>query len=339
MNKNFVAVVTTIQPPTACIKKLADCLREHDGLLIVVGDRKGPSAFDLPGADFLSLAMQKALEYSLAGILPEGHYARKNIGYLRAISLGAKCIYETDDDNAPMDGWCPRNITLNEVAFVPEKTDRWINVYRYFSSGHIWPRGLPLGEINTPIPPIQKAKHPIQSLVQQGLANQTPDVDALWRLIFGQTFDFEPGLAVYLSSGNWCPFNSQNTWWWPPTYPLLYIPSFCSFRMCDIWRSFVAQRCLWAIGSGVTFFAPDVLQERNVHSLMKDFEDEIPGYLQNAKIAKILENLRLNRDPSGIGENLRSCYKALFQEGIFIAKELELIDAWLHDVRLLSKQG
>jgi hypothetical protein len=37
----------------------------------------------------------------LAESLPTGHYARKNIAYLHAIRSGARCIYETDDDNAP----------------------------------------------------------------------------------------------------------------------------------------------------------------------------------------------------------------------------------------------
>jgi len=32
---------------------------------------------------------------------------------------------------------------------------------------------------------------------------------------------------------------------------LMYLPIKASFRMTDIYRSFVAQRCLWELGEGV----------------------------------------------------------------------------------------
>ena len=35
--------------------------------------------------------------------ISEGIYGRKNAGYLLAVKLGAKVIYETDDDNRPLD--------------------------------------------------------------------------------------------------------------------------------------------------------------------------------------------------------------------------------------------
>ena len=47
----------------------------------------------------------------LAKLLPVGHYVRKNLGYLLAMSAGAACIYETDDDNAPNAAWRPREVT------------------------------------------------------------------------------------------------------------------------------------------------------------------------------------------------------------------------------------
>ncbi len=83
--------------------------------------------------------------------------------------------------------------------------------------------------------------------IQQGLANGSPDVDAVWRLILDRNFAFSDGAPVVLEAGNWSPFNTQSTWWWPIAYPLLYLPSYCSFRTCDIWKSFIAQRCLWEL--------------------------------------------------------------------------------------------
>lgn len=106
----------------------------------------------------------------------------------------------------------------------------------------------------------------------------------------------------------WCPFNSQTTWWFPAACPLMYLPSFCTFRMTGIWRSFVAQRCLWAMGSALTFHQAEVIQQRNVHNLLKDFEDEVPGYLRNESICEILENVKLKPGREAVGGNLLRCY-------------------------------
>jgi hypothetical protein len=113
---------------------------------------------------------------------------------------------------------------------------------------------------------------------------------------------------------------------------LLYLPSFVSFRMTDIWRSFIAQRCLWALGHGVVFHGPEMFQDRNPHNLLRDFEQEIPGYLGNARIAEILEVLPLLPGESKVGHNLRLCYEALIAEGIVPAQEMLLVECWLHDL-------
>jgi hypothetical protein len=310
----------------------ASRLKKIDAQLIVVGDRKGPKSFQVEGVEFLSLSAQRNSPFELARILPEGHYARKNIGYLSAISRRANCIYETDDDNVPLPEWSFREKTAQAVM-ATEKG--WVNVYRFFSEERIWPRGLPLDEVENSClhsPRVTERPKAVKAPIQQGLVNNSPDVDAIWHLLYGHRFDFQNNPSVYLPKGSWCPFNSQSTWWWPVAYPLLYLPSYCSFRMTDIWRSFVAQRCLWELGSGVVFHAPEVEQERNVHDLMRDFEDEIPGYLSNRKIATLLEKLHLERGEEAVGQNLLLGYDALVEAGFFPNTELELVRAWLSDL-------
>lgn len=328
---SLFGVVTTIQAPTPAILELHRRLTAVSGRLVVAGDRKGPAAFDLPGCDFLSLAAQQASGFSLAGPLPVGHYARKNIAYLHAIHAGAGCIYETDDDNEPLPSWAPRSPVLDGARECAG--GGWINVYRHFSSDpRIWPRGFPLERLGDPVPPVAPGPGGRRAPVQQGLANLAPDVDAVWRLTQDRPFDFENQPPVWLGPGQWCPFNTQTTWWWPEAYPLLYVPSHCPFRMCDIWKSFVAQRCLWAMGLGVAFHAPEVRQDRNPHDFLKDFQDEVPGYLQNARIAAILAALELDPSPGAVAANLRACYAALVQQGIFPVAELELVDCWIRDL-------
>ncbi len=321
------------------MRKLSDQLMAHHGRMVVAGDRKGPDQFDLPGCEFLDLAWQQASPYALARVLPVGHYARKNIAYLRAIQGGAPCLYETDDDNAPGPGWAQRDV---DVSALSVQSTGWVNVYRCFSTQLIWPRGLPLDEIvrqGTSTPATSPSESMVHAPIQQGLADLSPDVDAVWRLVLDTPFTFDRGPSIHLPAGAWCPFNSQSTWWWPEAYPLLYLPSHCSFRMTDIWRSFIAQRCLWELGHGLVFHAPEVVQERNPHDLMRDFSDEVPGYLRNRELIGVLEGLSLQRGAAHVGDNLRHCYQALQAADFFPLEELQLVQAWLADLERICGLG
>jgi hypothetical protein len=328
----LVGVVTTIQSPTAAVTQLAQRLSASGASLIIVGDRKGPASYEPLDCDFLSLETQLAMASRLAALLPVGHYARKNLGYLQALRNGATCIYETDDDNAPLPVWVPRTLSV-EAHRVMESG--WVNVYRSFTQERIWPRGLPLDAVVASCakaPAISAAAELVEAPIQQALANNSPDVDAVWRLVLDRPFDFEDGPSVLLPPTAWCPFNSQSTWWWPVAYPLMYLPSYCSFRMTDIWRSFIAQRCLWELGHGVVFHAAEVVQERNPHNLMRDFNDEIPGYQRNRELVDRLQGLALENGADAVGRNLRSCYADLVGAGFFPESELALVDAWLMDL-------
>jgi hypothetical protein len=172
----------------------------------------------------------------------------------------------------------------------------------------------------------------VRAPVQQGLADLAPDVDAVWRLVDGREVTFRPGPSLYLPPGTWCPFNSQSTWWWPEAYPLLYLPSFASFRMTDIWRGFVAQRCLWELGCGLVYHGPEAVQVRNEHNLLRDFKDEVAGYLHNAEIAAWLGGLSLAPGRHAAGDNLVRCYEELVSRGVLPADELPLARAWVDDV-------
>lgn len=334
----YAAVITTVQAPTPCLQELAAILRPQDVPLLIIGDSKGPFEYNVAGTDLWSLTRQQSLTFELAPLLPTKHYSRKNIGYLIAIQRGAGCVYETDDDNAPLPGWKLRDV---DVTATELEKQPWTNVYRWFSDQFIWPRGLPLelirDESTVPLSVPGGERNQIHAPIQQALVNNAPDVDAVWRLVFDREFTFNNAPSVLLPPGTWCPFNSQTTWWWPEAYALLYLPSFCSFRMTDIWRAFVAQRCLWELGMGVVFHAPEVYQSRNVHSLLQDFEAEIPGYTNNAGIAQLLDRVHLVPGVENVANNLIRCYEALVQAGVFPSDEMPLVTAWHADLRALAE--
>jgi hypothetical protein len=333
----LACVVTTIQPPTACVRTLAERL-PADALFLAVGDRKGPASWDLPRAELLTLEAQGALPYELASILPVAHYARKNLGYLEAIARGATCLFETDDDNAPLARWTPRERRCDARL---AEGGTWLNAYSWFTDELVWPRGLPLSRVRDAAPElVPDSLTERDAPIQQALADGAPDVDATWRLILERPLTFRRGASVLLPPGSACPFNSQATWWWEPAFPLLYLPSRCSFRMTDIWRSFVAQRCLWELGLGIVFHEAEMLQERNEHDLMRDFADEVPGYLANDRIMARLRETKLEPGPDAVGRNMVACWRSLAAAGLSSIDELPLAEAWLADVtRLMEKRA
>jgi len=334
-NNNTFLVITSIASPNKVLWKYADECARHKAKFIVIGDTKSPADFSLPNCDFWSIDRQKDLDFTLAKISPEEHYARKNIGYLLAIKNGARMIIETDDDNFPMNNfWYERKVEGR--AHVLENRG-WVNIYKYFTNDNIWPRGFALEHLSDKVPDLTNIEmQDIFCPIQQGLADENPDVDAIYRLIMPLPVKFNTANDIALGKNSWCPFNSQNTTWFKVAFPLLYLPSYCSFRMTDIWRSFIAQRIAWTCDWSILFHKATVYQERNVHNLLKDLEDEIPGYLNNSNICNELANLDLKSGAENIFDNLFFCYQKLVEQKYMDRKELTLLDSWMNDLLSLD---
>lgn len=333
-NKKTALVVTSIASPNEVLQSLAKGSAENNISFYVIGDTKSPENFVLEGCNFYSIEKQRQLSFEIAKLCPERHYTRKNIGYLIAIQEGADLIIETDDDNFPKAEFWQKRKRKHHVPFAEENS--WLNIYHFFSEQFVWPRGFALEQLQKPVPSIQEFD--IQEKIcpiQQGLADENPDVDAIYRLAYPLPLKFKEG-KIAIGKGSWCPFNSQNTTWFKEVFPLLYLPSYCSFRMTDIWRSFVAQRILWENDWFLLFHEPTVWQERNEHNLMKDFQDEIPGYLNNNRITEELENLNLTPGSENIPDNLMKCYNKLIEINVIEQDEISLLKAWLNDLKALQ---
>jgi len=332
--KNAFLVITSIaddsNPTLNRIALEASC---NNVPLVVVGDKKSPQNFDLKGCDFYSAQRQTDLDFSLAKILPFNHYARKNLGYLVAMAKGAEIILETDDDNLPMEGFWNERSRFVKAFLLNEKG--WVNVFRYFTERTIWPRGFALDKIREQTP---ETESPVQVIcpIQQGLIDGNPDVDAIFRLAFPLQVKFNKSENIAVGNDTICPFNSQNTTWFREAFRLMYLPSYCGFRMTDIWRSFVAQRVAWTCGWPVMFHQSTVFQKRNQHNLLADFQEEIPGYLQNIQIVETLQGLPLKNGIENIPENMILCYEKLVECGLVDIHEIALLKAWLKDIELIN---
>jgi hypothetical protein len=327
-------VVTTIARPNKAMRKLAKYARQEGWRFYVIGDTKTPPDYTLSGAEYWSVEAQRGAGLAFGRACPERHYSRKNIGYLLSARDGAEVLIETDDDNLPEPLFTiPRR---RQVVALSLAGCGWVNIYRYFTSAHIWPRGFPLDAVLAEPPEILDDLAVLECPIQQGLADENPDVDAIFRLVLPLPVSFEAAQPIALKRGAWCPFNSQNTTWFREAFPLLYLPVTCNMRLTDIWRGLVAQRVAWEYGWPILFHQATVRQKRNEHHLMKDFEDELPGYLRNRRIAEILGRLRLSHRAGSVHKNMEKCYQALVAEGILDTSELKYLEAWRSDCSALN---
>ena len=331
--KTHLIITSIADSDNSVLQGYAKESASHQVEFIVVGDKKSPASFNLPGCDFYSADRQEGLDFNIIKLLPYNHYARKNIGYIAAIADNSEIIVETDDDNLPLPEFWSEKTRMTSAHHMVDSG--WLNVYRYFSELPIWPRGFSLEHIQQEVPAVG-GMEVVDCPIQQGLATQNPDVDAIYRLTLPLPVEFEKADSIALGKNSFCPFNSQNTIWFKDAFPLLYLPSYCSFRMTDIWRSFIAQRVAWECNWNILFPQSTVWQERNDHNLLQDFKDEVPGYLHNNAIFIELGKLKLASGSEHIAENTYSCYEKLVDMGLVGSSELPLLKAWFADLSSLG---
>ncbi|XP_041376329.1 probable glycosyltransferase STELLO1 isoform X1 [Gigantopelta aegis] len=330
-------VVTTIFSPTDDVKFLA---KIPGWKVVVVADRKTPRHWSSPNCIFLDLETQQQLGFESVALLPTGSYARKTIGYLYAIARGAKVIYETDDDNRPLD--LLRNFILQpQTSGIMFDGEHLFNPYRHFGQPTLWPRGYPLNAIGDNVSYnyiLQTWKSPS---IQQGLVNGDPDMDAIFRLtrkktltMLNVTFDMRAPPGV-VPAGVFSPFNSQNTLFLYDALWALLIPTTTTFRVCDIWRGYWAQRLLWEMGGTLGFLPPNAFQKRNSHSYLDDAVQEKDLYFETTRLLLFLK--QWNCHPKA---TFFTCVLTLSQDmannNFWKQADVLLTETWLRDLKMVG---
>jgi len=318
-------VMTTINDPQESVKVIS---KISDVSLIVVGDKKTPIGWEFEKVEYLSVDSQQELNFALIQILPFNHYSRKNLGYLQAMMRGATEIIDIDDDNIPSNLVFPSNDVFEQT----EGNLGFINVYNLFTKQKVWPRGLPLSLIAKDYSNIFLSFKKSKVGIWQGLVNNEPDVDAIYRLTINDKFVFDNRNPVVLGLGTFSPFNSQNTLFVKELFPLLYLPISVSFRFTDILRSYVAQAIMQVYGWQLGFRDANVIQLRNDHDLLSDFISEIPMY-ERDDIVDLVSSVVSSK--YSIYQNLLKAYKELLNHKIVKRLEIEAIRAWISDVNTI----
>jgi len=322
-------VITSIYPASPSVRKWTGFTGWK---VVVVGDKKTPGDWSCPHVTYLSVADQENAPFQIARILPWNHYARKLMGYLHAIKTGAEIILDTDDDNMPKPDWSIPD--FDGTCLMTPIGMGFINVYRYFTNQHIWPRGFPIHRVCDPATRLVAAclrTAPVRVGVWQGLADGDPDVDAVYRMTINTPCFFDAKPPMVLGIGTVSPYNSQNTAFIRPVFPLLYLPASVSFRSTDIIRGLVAQPILWSAGYSLGFTHATVVQNRNDHHYLSDFESEIPCYLYPERILDVVEGAVSSR--FSIEDNLINAYESLVRENLIPKCEMDLVSAWVRDIQ------
>lgn len=323
-------VITSIFNPTEAVHAFAS-LPEYQK--IVVGDKKTPADWYCEGVDFISIEAQNDMVFELSKTLPINHYCRKMLGYLKAISDGADIIIDTDDDNIPKDNWGFPDFEGSFCSVVGDKG--FVNIYQLFTDQKIWPRGLPLDLITKTFEldnslSLQKCDIGIW----QGLADEDSDVDAIYRLTSDVPCYFSEREPVVLQKGTICPFNTQNTAIRKDLFPLMYLPTYVTFRFTDILRGLIAQPIMWLYDYQLGFVNATVVQKRNPHDYMKDFISEIPMYKHCKEVIELV-SCAISKSVS-IESNLYNSYCSLLKQNIICDHEMSNLEGWLKDLQDIS---
>jgi len=331
-------VITSINPPTEDVKKLS---RLKGWKLLLVGDTKSPANWSYPNCIFLNVEQQLRLGYQTTKLIKFKSYARKNIGYLFAIEHGAKLIYDTDDDNSPTTaniGFDPSSDLVYLSYYAPERTSA--NPYAHFGQSTVWPRGYPLDKIaDKPLIKYRQCEKQ-NVLVQQGVVNGDPDVDAIYRLTRKDSnvdlkinFDSEADPLMY-PKGLMAPYNSQNTFHLYNAFWGLLLPQTVAFRVCDIWRGYWAQRLLWDIGGHIGFFPPNAYTYRNAHSFLEDFIDERELYHESSYLVDFL-TLWKSKEKSFF-KRIIELTEEMKDRGFWEEDDVTLVKYWLKDLKAIG---
>lgn len=330
-NSNSIAVcMTSINPPPISILLTwIDFLKKKNlkFRIFVAGDLKTPEELysDLPQEiEFLSFKTQETRWPALSAILGHSTYSRKNFAYLAAVEQGYDYIWESDDDTFPSN---PKFNPFGEASHYID-CDGYINPFSVYGVPfQIWPRGIPLESVLNP------AEYELSNLktedrwdVLQTLVNGEPDVDAIFRLTVNPNVIQLPDTGnVYLIRTGKMPGNTQSTIWKiSNSIQWLFTPRGLSFRSCDIWKIYIAQRFLkLGLASAVT------TQHRNPHNLLTDFEQEIPVYLLTDELNRSLSAMESHLD-------ILSVYNRLHKDKLVTHEDCTAAGEWLRIISVMQ---
>lgn len=269
MGDSRVIVTTTINAPTEALRKFDEMPGWN---LVVIGDKKTPTDFQLKNGTYVSPDEQEKYHKKLSDELGWNTIRRRNFGFLMARDMNADIVATVDDDNIPLDDWGKDVFVGQEIEVNYYETDLpCFDPIGATNYPHLWHRGFPL-QLLTSRDYSNKSTKKVKVDVQGDFWNGDPDIDAVCRLEHGPDCTFDDS-CFPLAANKPSPFNSQNTFLAGHVLRDYFMVPFVG-RMDDIWGSYHTLSC----GHRVVYNKATVRQERNPQDLTRNLKDEFLGY-------------------------------------------------------------
>lgn len=277
--KEKVIVTTTINPPTEALVRFS---RMEGWDLLVVGDLRTPhELFTEIDCHYYSPEAQERDFPQLSSLIGWKTIQRRNLGFLFALTSGARVVATVDDDNIPFDFWGTDLFVGDTMILDEHESELVFDPISVTNYPNLWHRGFPIQRLQRRKSTKKKTEKHLS--VQADFWNGDPDIDAICRMEHSPNCKFSEAPFPF-SASVFSPFNSQNTFLTRDALKHYFMFPGIG-RMDDIWASYYLQ----ALGYDVGYSRASVFQERNAHDLTQDFEGEIIGYLKTEEmLTKIL---------------------------------------------------
>jgi hypothetical protein len=244
-------------------------------------------------------------------VIPYNSIRRRNLGYLRALQLGADIIITIDDDNfLGNTNWLSEHLSVlytTEVLPTVSSKNGVVNpchLLRYnYPTLRIYSRGYPFSKLFCDTFDVEFREGGRVAL-NLGLWTKFPDVDAYTNILYpdleslGIKEEFQRRYALALN--NYMPVNTQNTSFISELTPAFYdvlmdtvIHGVRFDRYDDIWAGLFALKLIHKLGYRATFGVPLTEHRRNKHDYISDLRSELIGMSLNNLLYEIVMNVEV----------------------------------------------
>jgi len=301
--KKFI-VTTSIYPPSEATLKF---VQMKDWKMIVVGDIKTPHAqYKNIDVIYLDPKFQEERYKKLSDTIGWNCVMRRNLGFVFAYELGADIVASIDDDNIPYHNWGEKILVGKDVEVDCYSNSSGVfDILQATNHKELWHRGYPLEYAKTSSTILHQDKKKMTVHLQADLWDGDPDIDAVCRKLYNP-HDLTLNLETFVTSSDYAPFNSQNTFISREALPYYMVLPGVG-RMDDIWGGYI---CQYLLNTRPVFGPATVTQDRNIQSIKKNLEDEVLGYTTTAAMLKDMDNWRdyLPKQTIEAYSAYRNCY-------------------------------
>ena len=260
---------------------------------------------------------------------------------------GAIQVFDFDDDNyvmldqdgMPMDVWPFKDsnqMKLSRVDVVMQGA-KVFNHHPVMGAPNSWPRGFPLDlvqdEHTQGMIAFQKdlyanPKKSQEIGVVQYVVDGNPDIGAIHCITKPlPEFFMDQDMSLLVPMHAYSPYNAQATIHTKNAFWAMLLPSTVPGRVSDIWRSYFAQ-CIFAdTGLQLVFSHPKVVQERNEHNYLQDFNAEQDLYNKAGKLVDFLSDW--DSENNNIPDRMEALWIDLYEHGYIEVEDVYAVQMWL----------